>query len=265
MSRRGQITIFAIAGIIIVAMIGLYLFARNIGIGIDPHDFVRTKEAPIRTEVEECILQGAEISLVQMGKQGGDLNPVLYERFKGERVTFLCYDQEKEFTCINRMLTKEDMQNELNTFFKEQLYQCIDLTGFATLGVDINVGELIVNTTINKENVFVNVNYPVTIRKGESELVISDFNKEIKSHLGELYNVAMDIVDSESKLGRFDALSYSLMHESKYIIRPYKPYPDKVYVMNIKDNPYIFQFAIQGEGRVSTGTDLSIEEGIANE
>ena len=157
------------------------------------------------------------------------------------------------------MLTKEDIQKDLNDFFKEQLYQCIDLTGFAILGVDINVGELSVNTTLNKDNVLVKVNYPVTIKKGESELIVSEFNKEIKSPLGELYDVAMDIVDSEAKYGRFDVLSYSLVHQSKYIIRPYKPYPDKIYVMNIKDDPYIFQFAIQGEGRSFVGTDLSEE------
>lgn len=256
MNKRGQIIVFAIAGLIIVFLIGLYLFARNIGIGVDPYDFVRTKETPVRREVEECILQGSAISLTKMGKQGGDLNPVLYKRYNNEKIAFLCYNQEKEFTCINRMLTKEDMQSELNTFFKEQLYRCIDLTGFATLGVDINVGELIVNTTVNKDNVLVNVNYPVVIKKGESELIISEFSKEIKSPLGELYDVAMDIVDSESKYGGFDTLGYSLMHKSEYIIKQYKPYPDKIYVTNIKDNPYIFQFAIQGEGRISTGKDL---------
>ena len=144
---------------------------------------------------------------------------------------------------INVLLRK----NDLNEFFKDQLYQCIDLNGFATLGVDVLTGNLDVNTTIAKDKVLVDVYYPITLRKGDAEITISDFKQEIDVPIGELHDVAKDILDMESEFGTFDTLSYTLRYNGRYKIKKIQPYPDKIYIIQINDEPYIFQFAIQGE------------------
>ena len=88
----------------------------------------------------------------------------------------------------------------------------------------------------------------------DSKYLIHDFIQtgitpihEFDIPLGALYDVSMEIVNTESQIGEFEQLSYMLVHKGQFIIDKKKPYPDKFYILKTKDSDYKFQFFVQGE------------------
>lgn len=246
--KKGQITIFMIIGLVVIIIIALLLFASSRGIGVDPRKFLSSQIEPIRDAVEKCVDFEVNDALDLLGKQGGDLNPTRYRRYKNENVAYLCFNKPGKGECINRMLTRREIEAELNEYIEEQLYRCIHLDDFVDLQkYDLIAGELAVNTTIALDEVFVGVDYPITLRKKGIGVSVSDFSKRISTPLGRLLNVADDILDVESESGDFQTLSYELLYKGLYEIRRDQTYPDEIYILKMKDIPYIFQFAVEGE------------------
>ncbi len=87
----------------------------------------------------------------------------------------------------------------------------------------------------------------MTSRSG-SQLTIQEFFTALSYPLGNLYDVAVNnIIDTEAEFGNFEQLLYMITHKGKIIIELKKPYPDKLYLLRTNDNPFKFQFFIQGE------------------
>ena len=83
---------------------------------------------------------------------------------------------------------------------------------------------------------------------------MKQFEKDLKSKI----NSSRDIINSEALTGLFDTLPYSLaktqLTGKQYVLQKMQPYPDKLYILKIKDvpsedDPYFFQFFIEGEQR----------------
>jgi len=246
--KKGQITIFMIIGLVVIVIIALLLFARSRGVGIEPKKFLSSQIEPIKNSVTKCVgIEGVE-ALKLLGRQGGDLNPARYLKYKNENVAFLCFNKPGKKECINRMLTRREIEGELNVYVREQLYRCIHLEDFIDVQkYELIAGELAVNTMIASDEVFVGVDYPITLKKKGIEVGISDFSTRVQMPLGKLLKVTDDVLDAESEFGEFHTLAYELLYKGLYEIRKEQPYPDKIYILKIKDNPYIFQFAVEGE------------------
>ena len=72
MQKRGQVSIFAIVGVILVILVALFFFARNqYGIFIEPTKFLNDKSKPIEDNLKDCINEVVSASLESFGKQGG--------------------------------------------------------------------------------------------------------------------------------------------------------------------------------------------------
>ena len=93
--------------------------------------------------------------------------------------------------------------------------------------------------------------YSVTVDKGEDDIVSEDeFGETLDLPLGQLYDVSMDIVNDHALYGDFDQLLYMLSKLSLYTIYKNKPYPDVLYQVKMREDGFVFQFAIQGESNV---------------
>ncbi len=249
MMKRGQVTVFIILGIVILVAIALVYSLRNlVGIGIEPQRFLSLRLEPLRDDVNRCIDKEARDALYLIGKQGGTLDPIKYKFYNGNNVNYLCYNIVGDERCSNHIVLVTDMVKELNNYLQSKLSDCINIKGISKkLFYNINVGKLSVDTRILANDVLVKVNLPITLSKGESTLSISDFSKTVNIPLGSLYDTVYDIVDSETSTGEFLQLPYMLAKRGSVEVNVDKPYPDKIYILNKKNDNYIFQFAIEGE------------------
>lgn len=259
MEKRGQVTVFAILGVIIAAVVVLFLFVRNqvyLG-GANLEDL--EKEFPqIQAHVEDCLNEVGEKYINLIGKQGGYLttNPGTFRLYKGIGINYLCYNIEGKPECSNRGLRLIDVENSLKNGMIGDVNRCIDIDRFDKFGLNVQRSEVKLDVNIGEDTVIFTANLPVKINKGDVEARRDKFETELNYPLGRLYNSAKDIVDSEAVYGNLDTLTYSVLKTrfsgKPYIVQKLQPYPDKLYVLKIKDTPsneneFIFQFFIQDE------------------
>ncbi len=262
MNKRGQVTIFVIIGIVLIILILLLLFLRS-KVYISPLVQQNPEELfpSIRKHIEDCLVEISTPRLYQIARQGGFLDTPegTFRLEKGEKISYLCWNIKDQKYCRSRILRLQDMENELNEFILKDLQtQCLNINSFQRGRFDINQGQLKIKTTMSDDSVLVEANLPIKVTIGELVAEQSDFSALINVPLGRLFESSRDIVNAEATIGDFDTVPYSLLKtqltSKPYIIQRKQPYPDKLYIMKIKDTPsedneYIFQFFIQDEPR----------------
>ena len=167
MWKKGQVTIFIIIAIIIVATVVLFfVFKENLGIlGSNP------EISNIKGFVESCIEGTGEDAILFVSQNGGYfLTP---EFSTSEGIPYYYFNGKNYFP------SKERIENEISLYMNSLLSFCtnefINFPGF-----NISEGDINTKTRIKEEEMIFNVEYPITIKKGESEsTIIKDF-KNIK-------------------------------------------------------------------------------------
>lgn len=250
--KRGQTTLFVILGLVIAVIIALIILIKTEV--IPKPSFMRSAQEDmelVEEHITDCLLEKGDEFIRRIGFQGGYLNTPKgsFRLYADYPTSYLCYNQIGIATCINRLLTKENMERELSEAIQNSLPSCINIY---EISHDITAtGDYSTSTSIQDSQVEIKLNYPLTITKGDETVSQDEFIVLVNHPLGELYNVAMDIVNDEASLGEFDQLIYMLSKQNKYLITKDRPYPDKVYtiqrIYNGLIDDYIFRFAVQGE------------------
>lgn len=254
MKKRGQVTLFVIFGVILLIIIGLFLYLKtNIFMFNPSSEDLNSELQSINEHILDCVEVTGDQPIITLGLHGGYLEPPTnsYRLYSDYPVSYLCYNIPDRLQCMNRMLRKNDMESQISDTISKSVIDCIDIEGFRRFG-SFNIltpSPLKVSTKIFSDSVLVNVNYPVTLKstKSEAQAQQSDFSYSFIYPLGELYDLSQEIVNAEAVFGDFDQLVYMVSKMGRYRIEKKRPYPDKIYIMNLKDDNYIFQFAIQGE------------------
>lgn len=249
MLKRGQVSVFAIVGIVLVILVALFFFLRNeYGAFVAPTVFLNEKAKPIEDNLKGCILSVSQQSLNTFGKQGGDFNPSNYLLYKGMNVKYFCTNIIGKEECLNVMPTLREMEEKLSFEIQNGVNSCVnkDLAK-SGLGYDIKAGKLDTKVEFAGENVLVKADYDVEITKGDIKTTINPVALSFDAPVEELYSVAVDAVNAEARVGFFEQLLYMVSKKGKYIINLDKPYPDKIYKINKKDSEFEFWFAVEGE------------------
>ncbi len=254
MQRRGQVTLFIILGIILVVIVGIILFSRQANIYTPAtQENLQAKLEAIKNHITDCMDEASQDPINRIAQQGGYLItiPGSYRLWNDTTISYLCWNQANQRACMNRMLTKEHMQDQLNIAIKQQIETCLDVQGEADLIQSYDLllpKDFDVKTAITKSSVLVTLDYPITLKSksGDTKVSKEEFTKTINVPLGDLYEVSQEIVNAEAT-GFFDSLTYMLSKYSKYTIYTHKPYPDTLYQIKLREGGYVFQMAIQGE------------------
>lgn len=254
-NKRGQVTLFVILGIVIVALIVLLLaFRKDILPKTGSPENIDATMQSIEKGIRECMADAADEPIRRIGLQGGYLSTPegSYRRWDDYAISYLCYNQAGKETCTNRFLTIGKMDEQLSEAIKENMGRCLDIKGFGNVGliktIEVIPGnEMDVKVAISEDVVNIELNQRVEVKGSGGSKVKDKFEVAIRSPLGELYGVSQDILDSETAFGRFDQLTYMLNKMSRYTIYVEKPYPDKIYQIKLREKDYIFQFAVEGE------------------
>lgn len=254
MEKRGQVTLFVILGIVIVALLVLVLYARQTIFFPTTPENLNSLMNDINDEIIQCIGDVNKDPIIRIGLQGGYLNPDedTYRLYNDTKISYLCYDIPKTLQCRNRMLLVSDMESQLNKALKPRILGCMsNIKSYGSFKPIIieTPNELKLDTKINLNSIDIIVDYPIVIKskKGETQVQKSKFTKTFDYPLGDIYNVAHDIIDAETGVGEFDQLFYMIAKKAEYKIYKNRPYPDKLYMIKRADNDYQFQFFVQGE------------------
>ncbi len=242
-NKRGQIAIWVIVALIIVAIIIFILFVsrqkpESIDSISDPKKLIR-----------ECTKEGIQEAIDIMLPQGGFVEPENYKTYKNIKIAYLCENIGYFKTCINQHpLLIEEMEKEIDEYAKPKIEAC-----FADLererekrGEEIQLGAMKTNISLASNKVYYNIQREVTISKNSEKRSYDDFNIEIESPAYDLANVASDIVNQEAKYCYFEYVGYMLLYPKLDISKFTLSDSTKIYTIKDKETDKEMNIAIRG-------------------
>ena len=252
--KRGQITVFIILGIIIVAIIGITYFVLNQRaeeLTKKEAKFDESKLQPLKVYVEDCIKQEGNKVLELLGKQGGDVDSGLYQYYYDNKISYLCYTDSFN-ACNNRRPNLiNHMENEIKNYMETNLRKCINLNEVKKAGFKVEAGnEFKVSVSIGRLNTIINLDYPITITKGNTIVKENRFTNTFDVPLGRLAEVVNYGIDEEITAGEFYTVPYMLRHQGEIEIQKQEIRDgNRIYILNLRNDPYIFQYAVRSYAR----------------
>ncbi len=205
--KKGQIALFVIVSVVIVASIALIAY-----LGV-PLFGLSGKIAPVEDKILGCLSETAQQGVEILGEQGGYITPPPFEpgsqyapstsqlNFFGSVMPFWFYlsgnGQYKE-----QVPKLKEVQSQLAEYIKSNAVNC-DLSGFVEQGYAITIDNPTdVRADIREDKIFIDAEWPITVEYQGASRRITAHSTSLKSNFGRLYKLAQDIYARE-KSGLF--------------------------------------------------------------
>lgn len=204
-NKKGQVTIFIILAIAIVAVL-LILFMPNIKnliYGPTSEDFIK-----------QCVEDSVEEIMPRIMSQGGSLEPEHYYLYDGKKIEYLCYTNDYYKKCVmQKPFLKQDIELEIDDYLKPKVEQC-----FASLkqqlekrGSVVSLGKIDVKTSIIPKAIIVSVEAPFSVTK-ETTSKFGKFRVEKRSEIYDLIMLSSSIANWEARYGDSDPQTYMMYY-----------------------------------------------------
>lgn len=244
MKKRGQIFIFVIIVIGVIAFVLLY----SLLLRLPPRGSDQDIDA-IHSFVNDCVQKTAEESVYAIGQSGGYFIPP--EQSTKTDVAFYLYKG------ANTIPSQDTIEEELSKYIKEALFFCTQQFHMFE-DFTITQGTIDSVTTINEGEIQFAIRYPLAIEKGEQHYTLEQFEARVGIHLDKIYNFVDAFITQQenypsslcigclARLADDYNLSIELFdYDDETIIFAVSD-PDSV----IYDKTYTFYFAIRRENGV---------------
>lgn len=186
LNKSGQVTIFIIIAIILVAVVVLFFaFKGNLGIlGLNP------EISNIKGFVESCIEETGKEAILFVSSNGGYFLTPEFSTSDGIPYYY--------FNGRSYIPSKERIENEISLYMNSLLSFCTnEFVDFPTF--NITEGDVNTRTSIREEKITFDVEYPIAVRKGdESSTIIKDFkNIRVYANMDLVYNAINEIIENQ--------------------------------------------------------------------
>ena len=173
MYKRGQVSVFVILGIVLIAGIVLFFSFRDSGF-----EKVDIEVRPIYNFLENCIEKEAEDGVVYLADTGGHYN--LPEK-SHLGIPYYFYESQ------NLIPSKEFIESQLAKYVQVGLPHCaFDLREFKDFNIE--GGEISSNVKIERDKVVFEVNFPISITKDDKTYNFENFEVKIPARMGMIHD-----------------------------------------------------------------------------
>ena len=192
MQKRGQVTVFIIVGILILAVvIGGVILRSSISkksTGNQLEQIRNPLAAPVYNYIQSCIYQTGKDAAIYVGGHGGYYELPIIADLKFY-LPYYFYEEQ------NKMPSKVTVEEELSKYIINELPFCLkNFESFEELGYEISYREIEAITTIQADKVIFNVDFLVTIKKENKETMLKLFYAEIPIRIGEVHELIADFM-----------------------------------------------------------------------
>ncbi|MFH1607615.1 MAG: hypothetical protein ABIA78_00610 [archaeon] len=239
-NKRGQVTIFIIIGIVIVAMgVLVYLFYPQIKTTLG---FEETNPSAF---IQECVEKEIENNLDMLSLQGGSLEPGHYILYDGEKVEYLCYTEEYYKTCVvQQPMLKRHIEEEIKEGIKVRVAECFNNLEENYLGknygVELGSGEMEIE--LLPKRVIATFNRSLVLTKEGTEKYDS-FDVIVNNNIYELMSVTNSILKWETNLGDAETTNYMNYYRDLKVEKKKQTDGSTIYILTDRNNGNKFQFA----------------------
>ena len=240
-NKVGQITIFIIIALVIIAGIVVFFVLRSRFSAEELY-----KENP-KDFIDKCVQDEIKNSVDEIMNGGGVINPWLYKQYQDEKYNYLCYQRNDYLACVNQFpMLKSVAENEIKKNTEEKVRQCFDelRNEFEAKGFEVAEGELDYKIELVSGAVKIKINKKFDTTKVVNSQSLSDFGSEIISPLYNLIMIAREIVNQESQFCNFEYNGFMALYP-KYNIKRIDYDDSKLYELTDKLSGKQFKFAVR--------------------
>lgn len=215
--KKGQVTVFIILGIVIVAIIAFVFYYSGI---ISKSSFQKEAEKaktipvqarPVKDYIDNCVEEIAIEGILLMGQQGGYIeipkdvlprsviNPFSnsLELFSGYNVPYWFYETTNGIQ-KSQIPSIEIMEEQLEGYLNQNMDSCLfNLSLFRSYDIKFE-GEAKSDVVITDERIDVNVIYPILVDIEGVTTEMKEHFASINVPLGRMYEMSKDIMKKEN-------------------------------------------------------------------
>src|SRR3989344_2199380 len=247
-NKRGQVTIFIIIALVLIAGIAFYTLIR--GKAAEIKQSYRSSENP-QQYIAECVEDAARPAISELLMHGGFTDPELNTTYKGVEIAYLCYTSLNYEPCVNQVpLYSKHLNDELKESIRDDVEEC-----FSSMKYDyeqkkfsVELGEtknFDVHSTDRK--VIINISRELTIMNRDEEArTYKDFKISINSPMYNLGRVVQEIVAQEATFCHSEYLGYQTLYPWVKITKTDINGKYKVYEVTDRNTGEKLNFAVKG-------------------
>ncbi len=239
--KRGQVTIFVIVGIVIVAMaILIYIFYPKISSSLGFAD-----ETP-SAYIQNCIQDKVSETVQSLSLRGGELNPENYFLYKDTKIKYLCYTNEYFLTCVmQEPMLKSSFEKEVSKEIKVNVESCMNnmKDNFRKRGYVVEGGGNSFEVEFLPERIVVRFNDSLTLTKGEDIKKYDSTQVSVTNNVYDLVAIANSILNWEATYGDSETTEYMNYYHNLKVEKYKQSEGTTIYILTNRDTGEKFQFA----------------------
>jgi hypothetical protein len=263
LNKRGQVTLFVIAAIILVVGAAIVFSVRQGAIKIpvsqeEAQKIVSGQVQPISDVVARCAEGPVKEATKNIGLQGGYCSPVPVRAipFGNLSLPYLV-----ETSGVNHILS---LNGSVHTVSAEilmctnmtEIIQCIDHFNSFKKVVDVKeIGNMSMTMHFSQTSplVTVTINYPLEISRGGAKTLIEQMKFNFKSGLQAAHAAAVVVTNNQSTTHDFDYVTYLRANANRGNVPKVSgqlvdPHRIDYYILTVPaedEDPYMFNFAVE--------------------
>ena len=214
-NKKAQVAIFIIIAVLVVGIIIFFFFFRSkIDFGLGQSG---KPEKDPESYINLCIKPKVEEAVKLISSQGGYVNNSLNKNIDGEKISYLCYQQNYYISCVNQepMLISH-LEEEIKNYIKDDVDGCLaELKNeLVKQNYEVSISNGDFNVQLVPKKVLVNINRKIEITKSGETSRYEKFQSVIPSRIYELALVVQEITSQEARFCNFEQGGYMLFYSN---------------------------------------------------
>ncbi|MCK5624710.1 hypothetical protein KAI04_02620 [Candidatus Pacearchaeota archaeon] len=240
MGKRGQVTIFIIIGIAIVAIgVLIYLFYPKL------QSLVRSDSNNPNAFMQTCLEDEIEDVVEILSLQGGSMNPEHYYLYEDNPIEYLCYTNEYYITCVvQQPMLKSHIESEIKNEISPIVDACFEdlKSSFEDKGYDVILTEGDTTVELLPEKILTTLTHELSLTKGDTENY-ETFRVLVNNGLYEFIGIARSMIAWEAAYGDVETTTYMNYYHDLKVEKLNQVEGSTIYILTNRDTGGKFQFA----------------------
>lgn len=245
-NNRGQVTIFIIIAILVIALAVLaYFLIPNL------RQNVSTQQQSPTQYIDNCMREKIMETIETTALQGGVYNIRESESYfyEGDHIKYHCYTGEYFKPCVVQYpLLTTRFENEIINEIEESSKSCFDsmVESFENQGYTVQLSKELskedINVDIIPERTVIRYDDKLTLTKGDAE-TYENFQIVVDNNIYQILGIASSIVEWEEEYGEAPVPTYMNWYHNLKIEKKLQLDGTNIYIITDRETGDKFQFA----------------------